>query len=620
MKITFKLKPGQFELYGVGKYRSTHLESFKNECDRLKLRVPTECFKYFLVICGGYLAVFRFDSDEVAVNAQTTIASIFCFSRLINLKNSVCLHGKQRILDIAYGFKLNFISDDGIVSDVIKNNPNGLETNSYPMFNYLSSLTYYCQNDQSVKTNFMTLTDSSSVLEGILNLAQHPFKNVEAIYNLIKDLSPIFTPALNTITLPLWKESTIPNQWTLTIKVNDSGSQNFLIGGPGYVAFDKNDRAWFTNNVRQGTPNSSTFCVILEPDGKPAPFSPLFGGGLLGGGFGVVANNKKDKIAFGNFGWGSTDYNPQEGSISLISSDGDLLSPSNGFSDGFRRAQGVFYDAKGNLWISVWGDQAPLGGGNPPTYNLQSGKSGVVVYLKGNPKNYVKYEFDNEFFHTFDVVVDDKGNAYVSNAGDASENVHSSVYHFKLIDDQIVKINSWTSDIAEGFRQISISPKGTIVVAAVLTHRVVKFNKNLTMTGEFVNKMDGPWGVGFDKAGTMFVSNFRADTHVVDTNTFDMEGIYGVTIVYNEDDSTAQRATLPSGGSEVLLKNGFPLYGSLNKPSYEPLMRLTGSRADGAGNLWALNNWKPALMADLNGNPCGDGIVIFIGLAEITSN
>ena len=92
---------------------------------------------------------------------------------------------------------------------------------------------------------------------------------------------------MNTITIPFWKKTTVPNQWTLTIKINDSGSKNFLIGGPGYLIFDENNRAWLNNNTRQGTPNSSTFCTILEPNGQPAAFSPLFGGGMLGAGFGI---------------------------------------------------------------------------------------------------------------------------------------------------------------------------------------------------------------------------------------------------------------------------------------------------------------------------------------------
>ena len=51
-------------------------------------------------------------------------------------------------------------------------------------------------------------------------------------------------------------------------------------------------------------------------------------------------------------------------------------------------------------------------------------------------------------------------------------------------------------------------------------------------------------------------------------------------------------------------------------PSYSPLMRLTKIKIDAAGNLWAINNWKPNALIDFTTNPGGDGICIFIGLGK----
>ena len=37
---------------------------------------------------------------------------------------------------------------------------------------------------------------------------------------------------------------------------------------------------------------------------------------------------------------------------------------------------------------------------------------------------------------------------------------------------------------------------------------------------------------------------------------------------------------------------------------------------DQAGNIWSINNWKPDIDIDaIGGNPGGDGIIIFVGLA-----
>jgi hypothetical protein len=77
--------------------------------------------------------------------------------------------------------------------------------------------------------------------------------------------------------------------------------------------------------------------------------------------------------------------------------------------------------------------------------------------------------------------------------------------------------------------------------------------------------------------------------------------------------------TLPSAGSPVLLRNGDPLYGPGAEPCYSPLMRMTNVVIDRAGNVWAVNNWKPDFATDAptgTGNPGGDGICIFVGLAR----
>jgi hypothetical protein len=46
------------------------------------------------------------------------------------------------------------------------------------------------------------------------------------------------------------------------------------------------------------------------------------------------------------------------------------------------------------------------------------------------------------------------------------------------------------------------------------------------------------------------------------------------------------------------------------------MMRQTAVAIDQAGNVWSINNWKPDFAIDtIGGNPGGDGIIIFVGLA-----
>jgi len=53
--------------------------------------------------------------------------------------------------------------------------------------------------------------------------------------------------------------------------------------------------------------------------------------------------------------------------------------------------------------------------------------------------------------------------------------------------------------------------------------------------------------------------------------------------------------------------------------THRAIRRLTNVVIDQAGNVWAVNNWKPNFDVDVStetGNPGGDGIVIFVGLAK----
>lgn len=80
--------------------------------------------------------------------------------------------------------------------------------------------------------------------------------------------------------------------------------------------------------------------------------------------------------------------------------------------------------------------------------------------------------------------------------------------------------------------------------------------------------------------------------------------------------------TLPTAGDPVLLANGEPLYG-IGRESKIPMMRTTGVSVDAAGNVWTVNNWKPDFLfdtgdpsKDIPGNPGGDGLLLWIGIAK----
>lgn len=628
----------------------------------LDLEDPTEAYPYYIIDYMVYtfekdgqtydvtkdgvemVAVFDPRSGTIGISPFTTVAAGFAFSKLNMLPSFIChVAGSPGALRVAHGMKNNLVSDTGDVKDsgadatVITQSPNGGETNGWGMLNFFCNIFYYYAIDPEVRTYLNKLTyvnGNMNFSNCLLSIIQNPFAHVSEIYNYFITKSQVFTPSLLSM----------PTGMTMAVKFNDSGSENFLIAGTAFAVFDKNNRAWVTNNFRQGTGNSGSHCMVFEPNGKPAPFSPLTGGGLLGTGFGVAINSTKDTIAFGNYGWGSMDYNPAAGSVSVFSCDGTAISPPNGYTEYTSRVQGMAYDADDNLWICSWGTQTPMAPGDNPSYNPppeSEQMSSITVYPKGYGKDpkvkavtFTDFDGASPFHCTFMVAFDSVGYAYVSNAGNGANKIQSSVYKMQLAknpngDYTLNKIAKWISDEDypstkyftavpgfENFRQISVGTDGNIYVGALMTNRIVVLNSDLTKQTEIKPAtMFAPWGVTIDSKGFMYICNFGTGQGV---------GTYGITIMNLSDTSKSDFMTLPTGGSPVTLANGQPLYGNFPVPaSYDPLMKVTSTNIDAAGNLWAMNNWKPDVQIDVEGdadvdlgaNPGGDGVVVFLGMA-----
>ena len=343
----------------------------------------------------------------------------------------------------------------------------------------------------------------------------------------------------------------------------------------------------------------------------------------------MVAHPDGEKIYIGNYGWGPTEWNPQHGSISVFDSEGQVLSPSNGYTEGLSRVQGMAFDSNGHLWMASWGTQDPM----PPTdsrFNFEGKRSAAVVYLDADPNQMRKHRFSNQHHLTFDVACDAEGNTYVSNSGYRGSKqrgiaeVASSVVKLRVEDGEIHELARWTSPEGnETFRQIMVGPDGNVYVVAVETSRVLCFDPDLSTYSTIENGVYGPWGIIFDSEGTMYVSNFGRETGVTSKEEAE-KGPFGVSVLRGEPGAVPRLVTLPTGGKQVRLANGLPLYGNPESQAdedgdlacYNPIMRLTGSRIDSAGNLWACNNWKPSAVIDVfKGDPGGDGMVIFVGIA-----
>ena len=299
---------------------------------------------------------------SVTVNELTTVAASYSMAQF--LKTGV-ISGNAFGLQIAAGMNDNIVTvATGESSPVLLGSPNADQTNSLRSTRSLANLLAACVHDRRVTRDFFHLTKPArggvprNTAEALANLARNPGQNVEPIYaiTLLRDL---YDPPVTSM----------PDAWTVTVKVNDSGDDARLIGGPGNLAFDSRGYAWVTNNVDQGTPYSGHFDIVLKPNGQPAdgsngtPTSPIMGGGILGGGFGVTID-PFGSVWLSNFGWGQCSYcqptpNPLgNGSVSQFDLSGTAISGPEGYYDGPLKVQGMASDAQGNIWISSFGNDS----------------------------------------------------------------------------------------------------------------------------------------------------------------------------------------------------------------------------------------------------------------------
>ena len=538
---------------------------------------------------------------SVTVNELTTVAASYSMAQFYR---TGVISGNAFALQIAAGMNDNIVaSASGDSSQVLLNPPNADETNSLRSTRSLANLLAACvDHSDVVETLFASTTPPGGspphdTAQALAMLARDPGQQVAEIYSLTL-LSDAYGPPL----------AAMPDAWTVTVKVNDSGSDepDLLFGGPGNLAFDGRGYAWVTNNVIQGKPDSSRAAVVLKPNGQPAdgrngtPLSPLTRGGLLGTGFGVTID-PKGFAWFGNFGWGNCtgcDPSPNgNGSISRFTASGAAVSQPNGYQGGPLRAQGLAADAAGNVWISSFGNDS------------------VYVFIGGNPQQAVGFQQDVGS-GPFDVALAPDGTAWVSNGLGKPP---SSVAKYALLHGTLQQ--QFRVLVGQGIRGLSVDSLGNAWVASQGDSMIYEIRPDGTQIGPYSGGgIDGPWDTAIDGEENVWVANF-GPLETGNTFTGRLTKLCGHSdhcrpgMDVGDPISPATGYTVPSAGSEVLLHDGSPLLGPGRPPSYIPMMRQTGVVIDRAGNVWSINNWKPNFDDDAIANPGGDGIVIFVGLA-----
>lgn len=131
--------------------------NFSIEHGKFKITSLPKYNNYLYVVVSlkiQLILIFKNGEHYIIISERTTITSLFCFLNFIIVSCCIIVSTNNKSLNLAYDMKNNFISDNAMISPVISTNPNGLETNSYPLFNYLSNLIYYTVVNTSYMKTF----------------------------------------------------------------------------------------------------------------------------------------------------------------------------------------------------------------------------------------------------------------------------------------------------------------------------------------------------------------------------------------------------------------------------------------------------------------------------------
>ena len=557
-------------------------------------------------------------TGPIVVNEMTTVASAYSLVRI--LQDGRVPANPKLPARVAAGMADNLVSAaTGMPSAVMQTSPNANETNAWRLLGTLSNILANCVRDSgracgrlfALATPPGGAAAPATTWEATLNIARNPAANVKRLFAL-GEPTKVFEPNLTAQFGPDAPDKfkrldafTLAIKFNASGQVDETGHERCPFGGPGNFVFDTNGYVWITNNVVQGETYSTTCMIVLKPDGRPSdgknkmPVSPVFGGGVLGQGFGL-GFDPSGHIWSGNFGWGGVnptdaDGNPA-GSVSEFDRSGHPLSGDYGFTSKVYRVQGTVSDKLGNIWLASYDN------------------SGVQILPGGDPlSSYPLYQDANT--HPFDIRLDKDGSGWVVYSGS------SSVSKLTRTDAGLELQFTASMGSRSQPKGVAVDSQGNAWIAAGADNAIYAFNKKGTPLGKFTGGgIVGPWGAAVDSDGIVWTANFGALKP--EHRKYSVSAFCGANISkcppgfdVGGPISPDTGYTLPSGGDEVRLHNGQPLYDPLPIKSFQPLMRLTAAHPDAAGNLWVTNNWKPDFVVDLTSNPGGDAMVVFVGLA-----
>jgi streptogramin lyase len=482
----------------------------------------------------------------VVVNELTTVAAGYALAQFTTAEG---VAGPSPGLENAAATAFNLADPStGKAGEVVTNANNGEANETLATLGTLANLASLCASAVSVRCDrFLALatppggTAPGDTAEALVDLARNPTLSPAGLYALARSTS-VYAPAL----------AAPPTAWILVLLYTDTD-----LYASGRIAIDAEGNAWSSTNWEPGTQNASTSISVLDPLGAPAFGSPISGGGMKGGAWGI-AITPDGTVWVPSFGGGSlVKYSPA----------GAILSPGDGYTNGgLNHPQGTAVDQKGNVWIANnYGPESAPGQGN------------VVVYPGGDPSKAIVIT-GGGLNHPFAVQIDGYGRAWVTNAGLGGARLVGT--RAAIL---VGKFSGSVTVIGSDFEPMSVSPieddsfkwplglavdsQNNAWIANYFGSTVTEIEPDGAIAGVYELPTGTlPWSQAVDGSDRVWVAGFaRPDVWLLcGTNT----------------------AVCPPGsttGAILSPKRGF---------RSKAFQHFTSIQIDQAGNVWLSNNWS----------------------------
>lgn len=434
-----------------------------------------------MAVLGNGLAL----PEEVVVNELTTVAGVWTTAQFLD---GDALSGNPIGLRNAAGNAGNLVDPaTGQAGPRVFDGVN-IQTTTLARLHSLGTLLGACAG----RGDCAGLFDAASApgeprpadtLEAAHRIALHPWRNVQALFDLLpsNEETP-FPPILRTV----------PTDWTLSLVYTGGG-----LDAPGGISIDAQGRIWTNNNFMVGSQSfldprvgsvPGLGVTKLAPDGTP--LSPPFGfegGGTNGAGFGL-AIDQQARVWVGNFAGDS---------LSVFDSTGNPLSPEpDGYTagGGTNQVQGTVVDQAGNVWA------ANLGGDSVSYLPAGRPQDGFTVSVADAPKC--------GFDRPFGIAIDHAGGAWVANLSERGGT--GSIVH---IDPSTYPELCPEGPVQTGGRPqgVALDAAGNVWVTQFQRDHVTLYRPATQQLENFTpadGALTGGWGIAVDGDDNVWIADF----------------------------------------------------------------------------------------------------------------